>query len=407
MADLPDGVYLGLSADDYFGQPRMGSSDWIRLHKTRHGWWWQSRWNPDRAEPKSREFLLYGSALHALLLEGVEAYERAFAVAPDKAAFPGVLVTTEDIKNALARAGFDLSGTSKFTKKDWAREARIHLPSEVCWDNLLADFEGQLEVRRAAGKPVETISAADDRMLRLMHKIALDPDRTDNQEVRRLLAPDVNEHPTLAEVSVFATLDGVARRWRIDRMYPGLDMDLKSLGNWRGRPLAFEVGEVLARNGWDIQRADYHIGRTEAYRLISEGKLYGGSVEQRRYIEQIVAENPTWDWIWLVYQKPDGAGRAPVILPLMDLSWQVVWEKGQPSTVPSDLRTWGERKLFKAIEFYKTCVDTFGLEQPWAFIEPLHFTDEQHANTVRLPDWIRDTEPSATEAFRATEGMAQ
>ena len=391
---LPDGVFLNLPASDYFAQGRMGSSDWIRIHKTGAGWWWGSHLNPDRVEKKTKA-LTYGSALHAIMLEGVGAYEAMFAVEPNPLDFPGLLKTVDDIKARLEKEGFSLAGTSKFAKDDWLGEAAAKLPDVPCWGNLYEEF--QVRVGRRT-----IISSAEDRTLRLMHKVAVDPTRTDNAAVRKLLV-NTNDHPALAEVTVLSTIDGIRRRWRMDRMYPAVTMDLKSVGQWRGRPLAYEVGQVLAQNCWDLQFADYHIGRTEAYRLISEGKLFGGTLEQRRYIQQIAEENATWDWVWLAYGKPD-ANSAPILLPLWADSWAPIdpYKPDEPPR-PSDLRQYGLNKLEKAIAFYRRAVAEFGLHEPWARVEPLHYIDQDREPRVFLPHWIADETPVDADAYTTEE----
>lgn len=397
-ADEPveDGVYLGMKPKAYFGQNARGSSEWIRIHFARYGWWWGSPFNPDRVDKKTKE-MTYGSGLHSILLEGMAAYERSFAAEPDPKLIPGLVTTVPEIKKALTDAGFSLKGMSAHSKEMWAAEILHALPDVPCWSNIKMLFDAQRGER-------EVVSALDDRMLRLMRAIAIDPNRTDNAAVRRLLV-ETEDHPALAEVSIFKTVDGIRRRWRIDRMYPGLDMDLKSLGNWRGRPLPYEVGQVLAQSGWDIQRADYFHGRTWAYELIREGKLFGGSLEQRRYIERIVDENPTWDWIWLVYQKPDPKGRAPVIFPLWDDAWGAPLDDG--TVPPSPLRAYGQNKLDKAIAFYREAVDRFGLETPWASVEELHYTEASEPKHVKLPHWIQDDEPVAAAAYASSDATEE
>ena len=100
---VPEGVYLDMPEADYFAQPALGSSDFKTLYQKREGWWWQSRHNRDRVQKDSPD-LIYGAALHAILLEGVDAYERRFAVQPSKRDYPNLLTTIEHMKAALAEA---------------------------------------------------------------------------------------------------------------------------------------------------------------------------------------------------------------------------------------------------------------------------------------------------------------
>jgi hypothetical protein len=215
-----------------------------------------------------------------------------------------------------------------------------------------------------------------------MRHMALDPERSDNQAIRRLLEPQP-DHPPLAEVSVFCTIDGIRRRWRFDRLFLGATMDLKSLAGWRGRALNFEAGDIAARNGWLIQRADYEIGREELRRLVHEGKLHGGDLDQRRYIQQI-ADQPDWFWLWIAYQKPDFAGTAPILMPIQD-------RRG------SDRHNDGWVKLQRAIRFYRAAVAEFGLDKPWGRVEPLHYTEPRTVNGINLPEvyfphWVAEKE---------------
>ena len=157
---LPDGVYLNLPAKAYFGQETRGSSDWARIHRLGWGWWWGSPYNPDYQAAKN-PYQNYGSALHALLLEGPAAFEREFAVTPDPKDYPGLVTTETEIRKALTDAGVSLTGTSKFRKSDWNDAMRTYAWDIPCWDNILADF------RDGIGERAE-VSAMEARMSELM-----------------------------------------------------------------------------------------------------------------------------------------------------------------------------------------------------------------------------------------------
>lgn len=408
---LPEGVYLHLEPEKYFDQPALGSSDWIKLHFHKWGWHWQSRFNPDfDREQQKKKYLVYGTALHALLLEGVRAYEMRFAAMPDKKDFVDLVDSATEIKKALGEAGYDLTGKSKYAKADWNAEMASKLPDAPCWDNIVAAAQARAGDRTP-------ISAVEDRQLRLMRDIATSPEWPGNEAVRRLFTPTADA-PPLVEVSVFADIDGIRRRWRIDKMLAAADIDLKSLGGWRGRPLRHEIGEVIARHGLDIQRSDYFIGRGELYRLVREGKLFGGDVEERRHLKRIVATEPRWDWIWLFFQKPETSGRAPILFPVWDSSFGGPTGKyedvggGFQSEIldqraPGMLRLYGERKLRKAIAFYKENVARFGLDRPWAQVETLHYTEPAAGadpeQVIQFPHWIQADEPVQREAYGEEE----
>jgi len=391
--DLPDGVYLGLSHLRYFGQRAMGSSDWIKLDQRGLGWWWSSHFNRRRRVPKSTKAQLYGSALHVIVLEGVEAYERTFAIEPARQDYEGLVDTIDEMREALGEAGFVVPPKGRLDKAGWAGLMLDMAPEVPCWHNIMEEFAAQAGER-------ERIDATEDYELRFLREMAISPDRNDNEEVRRLLA-DNEDHPPLAEVSVFATINGVRRRWRFDRLFPGVTMDLKSLGAWAGRPLEWEAGDVMAKRRWSIQRADYDIGRAMAYDLIRAGKLFGGTLEQRRYLERLVEENPTWDWLWCVYEKPDSVrGTAPVFMPIWDDQW-------------SDLHNAGQAKLDNAIRLYRHAVAAYGLDEPWGRVERLHYTNERPGRggatlpRVFIPAYAFDTDaPAEAGAYEKEEAGA-
>jgi hypothetical protein len=381
---LPDGVHLNLAPEDYFGQG-LGSSDLMTLASKGTGFWWGSPNNPRWTAPKPSAERTYGSALHSILLEGVEAYERRFSTAPEKEDFPNLCTSTDDIKQALDRMGFDVStGKSKWKADDW-RTAAAQQGVNV-WATIEAQFQESLIIRHADGSVKmrrEAISAGDDWTLRFMRDMALDATRSDNQEVRHLFDLD-GDHPPICEVSILKTMpDGIRRRWRIDRMFPSFDVDLKSLGNHRGQSLPWLTGEEIARRNYDIQRADYLEARRTAYEFIQDGfQVYGGTIEQRNFLRQFPEIAPSWNWIWLFYQKPDAASAAaPIIFPVMDIT-------ADPSGEPSVALRAGEAKRQRALQLYRDCVATWGLDQPWGSVSPVHYTDEAYEPRVFLPSYI-------------------
>lgn len=371
MTDLPDGLYLHLPEDEYFAvKGARGSTDLVKLYQQGEGWWWSSDLNPDREE-RENEARNFGHALHAITLEGVDAYEARFAVAPDKRDYPGLCVTMDDIREAMDARGVSYKASGK--KADLIATCEAEAPEVAIWDRIIERFEAGLE-------GMQTVTGVEDRQLRIM------ADAVHSHPDIGSLFTFSADHTPLAEVSIFwTTADGIRRRARLDTMLPVATGDLKSLGNWSGRPLPFEVGKIIADRGYDIQKADHHVARAMAYRYIAEGKVYGASAAEQAWLKRFPSEAPRWGYFWMFFQKPDAvAGRAPIMFP--------VWED-----FGSELHRFGHRKAHAALETYRRCMATFGPDKPWTRVERLHETRDGAEDRVFLPHWIDNPNPAPDE----------
>lgn len=384
---LEDGVYIDLPFEQYIIQRgRMGSGAKHTLHAHGPGYWWRSPMNPFYTESKS-DAMLNGAALHALLLEGMHAYETRFVVEPDKRQYPGALFTIPQIKEAMAEAGVSIRGSSAYRLEDWADAASTYLPEKIVWANVLADFN-------AARGDREAIDAETDFNLRAMYDAAMD-DHPDNADVRDVLGVGL-KFPVLAEVSVFYTDEYGRHRARFDKMLPVATVDLKSVGAWTGRPLETMVDGLIKRNGYDIQRADYDIARRIGMKMIldDESKLHGGTPEGRTHMLAMAHYDQTHrpGWGWLFYGKPETTGRAPVLFPLFD-PWDGYYHRS------------GFRKRAKALMLYQELMARFGPDRPWSKVHPLHFAVESHTPTINHEAWGDDVTPVPGEAEFFMDGQ--
>lgn len=400
LEQLPDGVYLGLNEQIYFAQDRLGSSDLIKLYRYKEGWWWQSRHNPDRAEQTDAQN--YGSALHAIMLEGMGPYENRFRVAPDPKDYRKLLTTIPQIKEALTEEGVDLRGTSSYNLGNWLDAATVHLPDHTCWEAVKRDFAASC--LKPDGKTYyPTVSAVEDRMLRYMREVAMD-----DPDIRTILGFD-QDVPVLAEVSIFWTdKHGLKRRARFDKPVPQFTADLKSVGNWQGRALEHSLGDRVLIECYDLQLADQHVARRRMNEMIAsdDALLVGGTMEERAWITAIAQRAVRWHWWWLFYQKPEPSGRAPILFPLHE-RW------GGPFHIS------GVKKAFFAIEAYLNGVERFGLgaipnamggpSRPWSRVELPHYLPDtpglpKEARTISLPHY--GWEERDTDSDDLTEQLA-
>ncbi|KFB10374.1 PD-(D/E)XK nuclease-like domain-containing protein [Nitratireductor basaltis] len=99
-----DGVFSGVSLDDYHGKPDLldgpsVSKSALKWLLPAHGgspkaFWGRWKWNPDHIEPEGSKALDFGKAAHALLL-GDEVFSEKFAVRPDYRPDDGALPTDQ------------------------------------------------------------------------------------------------------------------------------------------------------------------------------------------------------------------------------------------------------------------------------------------------------------------------
>jgi hypothetical protein len=377
-AELPDGVYIGLPEARYFQQSdrtvpperrRRGSTDVAAWWLKKEGWWWKSELNPFWARVR-RDPMTFGSALHALLLEGRDAFNARYGALPNKAEYPDLIETIDDLRSALASVnapGFK----ARATKDNMLELARVYLQSRHVWDLLV-------ERARKANPGKLMLSAEDVWQLDIMLAAA---EKDPNMAAVATASGGVR----LTELSVlWTTPQGLRLRFRFDSLLPTVNADLKSIDNFRGDTLGDAIGKRIGADALDVQAAMSFEARKVAYEFIRRGHVYGGTDEQREWLARFPAEapldagpaGPGWSWVWMFYQKADVQGRAPTIMPVR--------------MAYGGLRHLdGYRKMIHGMTFYLEQVAKVGLKEPWTRVEPIHHLDASAENEIRIPSWVQ------------------
>lgn len=369
MLTLPDGVYLNLPEELYFGQDALGSTDLADLWLYREGWWWKSRHNPRRPKNDNSKAKLFGSAAHTMLLEGLPAFNERWAVEPDPLAFPELLTTRDEVYSALDAIG--APGLRQgLRNKDLFDLGGVYLSERHIWPLIVERFQRTVRDK-------EVISAEEKWILDVMREAVLADDQIGVVLSTEGCVP-------LAEVSVFWTLpDGVRLRFRFDRLLPNINVDLKTIGNVRDRDLGVGIGKRIGSAALDVQAAMSFEARRVLYSYLkSPDMLHGGTKRQRAeimcYPEGAPIEKdgkPNWRWLWMFYQKPDAEGHAPVVFP--------VWM----NFASADHKE-GWDKALSGLQFYRDKVAAVGLSKPWTLIAQSHFLDGGAKQRVEVPHWI-------------------
>jgi hypothetical protein len=288
-----------------------------------------------------------GRALHKLVLEGLEAFEAAFAEEPQPSGHPGALVTLEDLKAKCRELGEPVSGT----KAELAKRIKAKDSTTIIFDDILATFR---------------VMAERDGLE------ILKPDVM--REVRQA-ATSISLNPYLAkafqggipEVSVFWVDDyGIPCKARLDWLKPRTIVDLKKCANARERPFDVAVMLAIAEYRYDISARHYLDGYAYLYQFAAEGRVFGDCPLKPGWHQRIMPpENMRWTW---VFHQTEGV---PVT-------------KGLELLPGSSALHRAAREIVQAKQSYCACLERFGAAQ-WVSDAPITALEDRN-----LPSWLRE-----------------
>lgn len=350
MSDLfAPGVYFGLAAEAYHADPALGSTSLKRLLTSGPDFWWNSPMNPARPEDgDDTPSLIFGRAVHAMVLEGREALDAVYERAPDP---EGLLVTDEHMvawldanQDAVALLGEKVP-RSKAGKA--ALIARLD-PTARILDFIRAAAEGAGRIILPAEQYDRIVAAAT--MIRT------------NPALVQAFSGGVSE------VSVFWDHDlgdgeaPIRCKARFDHLKVRAIGDLKSIRNIGRRPFIKACCNAIAVYGYDVQAAHYMEGRAELPRLVAAGKVFGE--HDPEWLARVAASEET-AFVFVFYQ----ADSAPI-------AWGTQLSPGNP--ILEIGRTSADHALWTFADFRKR----FGPEAAWVLTDPISELDLND-----LPAW--------------------
>lgn len=373
-ARLAPGIYFGLPNTDYYADPALGSGDHRNLAVCPMYYWRDSWMNPLREQSEETPALLFGRALHKLVLEGREAFEAEYTMTPEVGDHPGCLVTADDIKRALKVLGEKVTGNKPdliarlvaariVIAEAEAKGGTVPSAEEVIWARSAPIFDQIMEAH--AGR------CADGGMATLKRSVY-------EQVVAAagFLASNPKVAPALSsgrpEVSVFWEVDGVPCKLRCDNLRLGkrdgkwimLPADLKSFANQRDLPPERAVQNAIAEYRLDIQAAHYADGLAQVPALIKAGHVYGADGINPKWLEALGSVEPgAMIWHWVFYQKD-----APVSL----------LRSASPALIEA-----GMRSVTSARQAYREHMAAFGTA--WRYTDPMPDTAIDLAD---MPAWL-------------------
>lgn len=304
IVEHEDGVFLNMPMDRYQRDTALGSGGIKQCANNPVKWWWKSAFNtidPQQVETEAGERGHYrlGTAVHVATLDGKDAsldvYEAAYGVVPSTTTHPKALVTDAHVKAELAKMHLRPVPGEKARRVEQLMAAD---PEAQVLDVLVEEFH-------RSGR--SWVTASEDARVRLLHgMITMSPEKVPLVEGEAITLRDVFRGG-LSEVSVFWTDENdIRQRGRLDYAKPRVTVDLKTFADWRDD---LDFGPGLLREAWFrgyvTQWAHYDEARRQLRRLVAEGKVFGGTPEQRALLEEIAASD-VWAWLW-VFCITDGA----------------------------------------------------------------------------------------------------
>ena len=227
---LAPGIYFWLPEVQYHADPALGSSDIRAIRKDIDRWWRGSRFNPNEDErrlyDKRTKATELGKAMHKLVLEGREEFERYYVRRPDDPA------GSDPTDKALL---------TKSAKKEAKLTSRYLLKGDE-WD--LCERTSDLIER--------------------------------HPDLSTALVGGMNE------VSVFwRRTDGIMCKARFDRLKPHGIGDIKSIENESGYPLDYACVNAFLKYRYDVQAEHYLEARSQMRLLVARNAVY--TVETEHY----------------------------------------------------------------------------------------------------------------------------
>lgn len=336
---IPLGIHFGLSEADYLSDPGLGSTQLKQILISPLHYWWHSPHGPEYVSQTESSAMALGTALHKYILEGGDAFDEAYIIAPEKADHKDLLTTADDLREWLRERELKVGGK----KDDLIDRVLNEDPCAAIWDVIVeahateCEDTGVLSIGR---------SAAHDVRIRgeIIHK---------TPGIRDLLS---GGYP---EVSIFWEENGVRFKARIDYLTSTFQTDLKSFTNPNGDSIRKMIGRKVAGHVWHLQARLHWNGVQAAKEMLLKGGadfVFGDAPDSEWLVN--FAKSPPGDFWWLFVQSSG----APIVK-----AWSC--PRSRPKD-HSDVWQDAQWRIEAATRAYAECVGRFGPDSAWIDTEP-------------------------------------
>lgn len=374
------GIHFNMPEELYHELPCASKTHLVNLAASPTIFWAQGWLNRDKVLDKREKvakaikdeklYRVVGKAYHAMILEGRQAYESRFYVAPDPREHPKALRLVDEIKQAITERNgkpvttVDVEGepgkTRRASKDDWVAQLVAMDRTAEVWDDIMA------RAQRMAGTRA-MISVDDDRQIRIAARmIAQDP---------QLAKAFKGGFP---EVTLIwrDPRQGVLMKARVDYLKLRLVVDLKSFQNTQKRSIRRAIIRTLSENNYAFQPAVYLQGVEEVRKLIRDhgasaihlhGDMGDRAGEATEFAFRWAKVTDPDRWLWCFQQKGD----APVT-------------RGYYHPLATTYHSIAVQTMVEAVRTFRRCAEIYGTD-PWLDLEEIDDLTEEE-----LPLWSLD-----------------
>lgn len=328
---LEYGIFFHMPEDEYRALPALNATGLKHLRASPLDFWVRSPFNPNLAdvlaEEGSSEAKELGSAFDVRIISGKEAFAAQYAEEIDP--YEGVLRTLEELKAECRTCELAVSGNKdvlieRLLTHDGGYAAKI-------WDRILADYKAQHNGKTfLSAKWMQKIEIA-------ARMIEADP----------VLSKAFTGGMPQVTIVWRDEVIGVDCKARLDYLKARAIVDLKTLQNVRGLPIAQAVNREIANRRYHIQAAFYLEAASYAARFVKEGLCDGVSPDYDPFTKAVAADAPkTFLWVFQV------KGVAPVAV-------------GRTLPEQSTLLQVAQAEIGALKQTYRDCMEHYGPDVPW------------------------------------------
>lgn len=328
---FPPGIYFGVPEEAYHSDKSLGSSR-VKAFAVDPI---EAQFDALHGEEKDSDALTFGSALHARVLEGRQAFLDRFTMGFDKSQYPDALVTTEDLKKCLTSYG--QSGLSGKKKEDLIKLLRDIDRDVQILDEIKANWEAA-----SAGKSILSP--------RRWSQIDLASQWIQRDPLLSAVMEDGTFIEGAPEVSIFYEDRGVRLKCRYDRFLRHAIVDVKTFAGIYGGKVVNIAIKAINRMRYDIQAADYIRGWHRAKILHADGLVFGEEPYDGFLGECFDRDEPSWIWVMV---KSTGAPQPLVV------DWKARFAMASAAD-----------GVERAIDAYIDLRDRFGESEDWVPMHP-------------------------------------